>query len=60
VIKHKTFPVKASISEEYRRTLDFYTTRGHSLSRLFNLLLNECDSNKSFKFVILKQLEKYK
>ena len=53
----KVFPVKISISEEYRDIVDFYT-KDHSLCKLINVLLDECKKDKPFKFKILKKIEK--
>lgn len=55
-MKNEVFPVKAGINKKYKKILDFYT-KNHSLSRLFNILLDECERDKSFKFKILKRLE---
>jgi len=56
--KQEVFPIKVSISKEYKDIIDFYTTKeGHSLSRLVNVLLAEAKKNKPFKFKVLKSLE---
>lgn len=56
-INNEVFPIKVSINKKYQKIVDFYT-KEHSLSRLMNILLDECDKDKPFKFKILKKLEK--
>jgi len=56
-MKNKVFPVKVSINNKYKAVLDFYT-KDYSLAKLFNVLLDEVNNNKSFKFKILKKIEK--
>lgn len=56
-INNEVFPIKVSINKKYQKIVDFYT-KEHSLSRLMNVLLDECDKDKPFKFKILKKLEK--
>lgn len=53
--------IKVSIDTKHQKILDFYT-KEHTLSKLFNILLEECNKNKPFKFKILKELDstKYK
>lgn len=55
----QVFPVKVSINEKYRDIVDFYT-KENSLCKLINVLLDECDKNKPFKFKILKKLKNLK
>lgn len=53
------FPVKVSINQDYQEIIDFYTKKeGYSLSKLFNVLLDEVNNNKPQKFNILKKLKK--
>ena len=49
--------IKVSINKKYDDVLNFYS-KDYSLSKLFNVLLEECQNNKSFKFLILKRLSK--
>ena len=55
--KNEVFPVKVSIDKKYQKIIDFYTKDG-SLSRLVNILLDECEKDKPFKFKILKKMKK--
>ena len=48
--------IKININEKYDNVLDFYTQYG-SLTQLFNVLIDECQRNKSFKFIIKKRIE---
>ena len=57
--QNKTFSIKVSVDKKYQNTVDFYTKQ-HTLSKLVNVLLSECEKNKPFKFKILKELEKLK
>ena len=56
-MKNDVFPVKVSINVKYQKIIDFYT-KDSSLSRLLNVLLDECEKDKPFKFKILKKLGK--
>jgi len=56
-VKSTVFPLKVSINEKYKTVLDFYT-KDYSASKLFNVLLDEAQNDKSFKFRILKKLSK--
>lgn len=56
-MKNDVFPVKVSINVKYQKIIDFYT-KDSSLSRLVNVLLDECEKDKPFKFKILKKLGK--
>jgi len=58
-MRNEVFPVKVSVNAKYHKIIDFYT-KEHSLSRLINVLLDEVDKDKPFKFKILKKLEKLK
>ncbi len=42
-----------------KNMVDFYT-KENSLCKLINVLLDECDKNKPFKFKILKKLKNLK
>lgn len=53
---NEVFSVKVSINTEYQEIVDFYT-KDHSLCKLINVLLDECNTNKPFKFKIKKRLE---
>jgi len=53
---NEVFSVKVSINTEYQDIVDFYT-KDHSLCKLINVLLDECNTNKPFKFKIKKRLE---
>ena len=55
--KNEVFSVKISIDKKYQKIIDFYTKDG-SLSRLVNILLDECEKDKPFKFKILKKMKK--
>lgn len=55
--KNKVFSIKVSIDSKYQKIIDFYTKES-SLSRLINILLDECEKDKPFKFKILKKLQK--
>lgn len=55
-MKNNIFSIRASVDEKYRDIVNFYT-KEHSLSKLINVLLDECEKNKSFKFNILKKLK---
>lgn len=56
-MKNDVFPVKVSINSKYQNIVNFYT-KEHSLCKLINVLLDECETNKPFKFKILKKIEK--
>lgn len=53
---NEVFSVKVSINTEYQDIVNFYT-KEHSLCKLINVLLDECNTNKPFKFKIKKRLE---
>lgn len=53
---NEVFSVKVSINTEYQDIVNFYT-KDHSLCKLINVLLDECSTNKPFKFKIKKRLE---
>lgn len=53
---NEVFSVKVSINTEYQEIVNFYT-KEHSLCKLINVLLDECNTNKPFKFKIKKRLE---
>ena len=57
MVNNKVFPIKVSIDKKYQKIIDFYTKDG-SLSRLVNILLDECEKDKPFKFKILKKMKK--
>ena len=57
MINNEVFSIKVSIDKKYQKIIDFYTKDG-SLSRLVNILLNECEKDKPFKFKILKKMKK--
>lgn len=57
MIKNDVFSIKVSIDKKYQNIVDFYTKES-SLSRLINILLDECEKDKPFKFKILKKLQK--
>lgn len=57
MVKNEVFSVKVSINKKYQKIIDFYTKDG-SLSRLLNILLDECEKDKPFKFKILKKMKK--
>ena len=57
MVKNEVFSVKVSIDKKYQKIIDFYTKDG-SLSRLVNILLDECEKDKPFKFKILKKMKK--
>ena len=57
MVKNEVFSVKVSIDKKYQKIIDFYTKDG-SLSRLINILLDECEKDKPFKFKILKKMKK--
>lgn len=57
MIKNDVFSIKVSIDKRYQNIVDFYTKES-SLSRLINILLDECEKDKPFKFKILKKLQK--
>jgi len=58
-IKNRVFPIKVSINQDYQDIIDFYTKKeNYSLSKLFNVLLDEVNNNKPQKFAILKKLKK--
>ena len=57
MINNEVFSVKVSIDKKYQKIIDFYTKDG-SLSRLVNILLDECEKDKPFKFKILKKMKK--
>ena len=57
MVKNEVFSVKVSIDKKYQKIVDFYTKDG-SLSRLVNILLDECEKDKPFKFKILKKMKK--
>ena len=57
MINNEVFPIKVSINKKYQKIIDFYTKDG-SLSRLVNILLDECEKDKPFKFKILKKMKK--
>ena len=57
MVKNDVFSIKVSIDKKYQNIVDFYTKES-SLSRLINILLDECDKDKPFKFKILKKLQK--
>ena len=57
MVKNEVFSVKISIDKKYQKIIDFYTKDG-SLSRLVNILLDECEKDKPFKFKILKKMKK--
>ena len=57
MINNEVFPIKVSINKKYQKIIDFYTKDG-SLSRLLNILLDECEKDKPFKFKILKKMKK--
>ena len=54
---NKVFSIKVSVDKKYQNIIDFYT-KDSSLSRLINILLDECEKDKPFKFKILKKLQK--
>lgn len=56
-MNNEVFPIKVSINKKYQKIVDFYT-KNHSLSKLVNVLLDEVEKDKPFKFKILKKLEK--
>jgi hypothetical protein len=56
-MKNEVFSIKASVDKKYQKIVDFYTKES-SLSRLINILLDECEKDKPFKFKILKKLQK--
>lgn len=56
-MKHDVFSIKVSVDKKYQKIVDFYT-KDSSLSRLINVLLDECEKDKPFKFKILKKLGK--
>lgn len=55
--QNDVFSIKVSINKKYQKIIDFYTKEA-SLSKLINLLLDECDKDKPFKFKVLKKLQK--
>ena len=57
MMNNEVFPIKVSIDKKYQKIIDFYTKDG-SLSRLVNILLDECEKDKPFKFKILKKMKK--
>ena len=57
MVKNEVFSVKVSINKKYQKIIDFYAKDG-SLSRLLNILLDECEKDKPFKFKILKKMKK--
>ena len=57
MIKNDVFSIKVSIDKKYQNIVDFYTKESY-LSRLINILLDECEKDKPFKFKILKKLQK--
>lgn len=57
MVKNDVFSIKVSIDKKYQNIVDFYTKES-SLSRLINILLDECEKDKPFKFKILKKLQK--
>ena len=57
MLKNDVFSIKVSVDKKYQKIIDFYTKES-SLSRLINILLDECDKDKPFKFKILKKLQK--
>ncbi len=57
MVKNEIFSIKVSIDKKYQKIIDFYTKEG-SLSRLVNILLDECEKDKPFKFKILKKMKK--
>ena len=57
MVNNEVFSVKVSIDKKYQKIIDFYTKDG-SLSRLVNILLDECEKDKPFKFKILKKMKK--
>ena len=57
MVNNEVFSVKVSINKKYQKIIDFYTKDG-SLSRLVNILLDECEKDKPFKFKILKKMKK--
>lgn len=57
MIKNDVFSIKVSVDKKYQNIVDFYTKES-SLSRLINILLDECYKDKPFKFKILKKLQK--
>jgi len=54
---NKVFSIKVSINQKYQNIVDFYTKES-SLSKLINVLLDEVEKDKPFKFKILKKLSK--
>ena len=55
--QNDVFSIKVSINKKYQKIIDFYTKEA-SLSKLINVLLDECDKDKPFKFKVLKKLQK--
>ena len=55
--QNDVFSIKVSINKKYQKIIDFYTKEA-SLSKLINILLDECDKDKPFKFKVLKKLQK--
>jgi len=60
-MKNEVFSIKVSINSKYKDIVDFYTKgkTPHSLSKLINVLLDEVEKNKPFKFQILKKIEAF-
>jgi Txe/YoeB family toxin of Txe-Axe toxin-antitoxin module len=56
-MNNEVFSIKVSVNRKYQKIIDFYT-KDNSLSKLINVLLDECEKDKPFKFKILKKLEK--
>lgn len=57
MVKNDIFSIKVSVDRKYQNIVNFYTKES-SLSRLINILLDECEKDKPFKFKILKKLQK--
>ena len=45
MVNNKVFPIKVSIDKKYQKIIDKYNKKS-SLSRLVNILLDECEKDK--------------
>lgn len=58
-IKERPLTIKVAVTKDYENVLNFYSERT-TLTKLINALLDECKRDKSFKFKILKKIQKQK